>query len=87
LFLLDKAVRHKDWNAVGELITLLPGENPPATAGARAEYVQRTQQVLAALRSARADLALSLSRVRAAAGFTLIRAQQIRQGFAVPPEF
>lgn len=84
---LERFVRQGDWDAVSGLTVLLGSDALPVTRDALAEYIQRVQKVLAAARVSRAGLAVSLSRVRAAAGFTHTRALQQRQGLVDPPEF
>jgi len=78
---LEKSVRQGDWNLVAVLTDRIGGDRLPATPDECGERLRRLQNVLVAARIARANLAISLTRVRAAAGFTHARALHARQGF------
>ena len=64
----------------------MENEHPPLTRHAIEERRRRVQKLLVMARVARAGLAASLVRVRAAAGFTRSSAIPMRQEFAAPPE-
>jgi hypothetical protein len=84
---LETCVRQGDWAAVTRLKDQLPADDFPATAQAIAERIRRLQSVLIAARVARANLGVSLGRLRAAAQFAHSRRIPARQEFAAPADF
>jgi len=84
---LEKCVRQGDWNAAAGLKDELSADDFAATPEALAERLRRLQRALVAARVARANLGVSLGRVRAAARFSHSRRMPARQEFAVPADF
>jgi hypothetical protein len=83
----EKYIRQGDWNAAGRLTNRIANERLPADPKALNDRLRRLENVLVAARVARAGLAVSLARLRAAASFTHSRVPPARQKFAIPADF
>jgi hypothetical protein len=84
---LEKCIRQGDWSAVAGLTDRIGSDRLPETRDELAECILQLKRVLIAARVARANLATSLSRVRAAARFSSSLQVHERHRFAEPTDF
>ncbi len=84
---LEKSIRQRDWSAVAAQTATFEWPALPLTEEALSDYSRRLQKLLVATRVARAELSVSLGRVRAAARFNNARVMSVREEYGDPATF